>query len=396
MHTILFDDFQRLDFLPLAYTRPIGALRFGIATLSEKWQWLLNNPVSFHTEHYLQEKFPLLCEPNSLWINARAIPNLQIRESLLQLNPGEGFGSKSSPIAFRTSNIPEQGLSLNEIVESINFKEIEAPAKMLENITDLFSLNHEAIAYDFHTLTANKISAKLSQTCTVIGDPALVFVGQNVVAEGAYFNTTGGPIYLANNSEVMEGSVLRGPIALCEHATIKAGSKIYGATTIGPHCKVGGEVSNSLLMGFSNKGHDGFLGNSVLGEWCNLGADTNTSNLKNNYSEVKIWNYASRRMSNSGLTFCGLIMGDHSKCGINTMFNTGTTAGVAANIFGGGFPSKFIPSFTWGGADGTETYDFHKAMMTAERVMARRHIDLTEQDIAVLRHIFESTETFRS
>ncbi|MBI1266223.1 MAG: glucose-1-phosphate thymidylyltransferase [Cryomorphaceae bacterium] len=396
MHTILFDDFKRLEFLPLAFTRPIGALRFGISKLSEKWLSLLNTPVSFNTEPYLQEKFPLFCEANSLWINARAIPNLQIRESLLLLQPGEGFGSKNAPIAFRTSNIPEQGALLNDIVENISFKDVPAPIKMLANITDLFSLNHEAITYDFERLTANRPSAKLSQTCTVIGDPTLVFVGQNVVAEGSFFNTTGGPIYLSDNSEVMEGSILRGPIALCEHATIKAGSKIYGATTIGPHCKVGGEVSNSLLMGYSNKGHDGFLGNSVLGEWCNLGADTNTSNLKNNYSEVKIWNYASRRMANSGLTFCGLIMGDHSKCGINTMFNTGTTAGVAANIFGGGFPPKFIPSFTWGGADGTETYDFDKAMMTAERVMARRHIDLTEQDIAVLRHIFESTETFRS
>lgn len=395
MHIILFDDSHRLDFLPLTYTRPIGALRFGITTLAEKWESLLNCSVSFHTETYLQTKFPRNIEPNALWINARAIPNDSFKDLLDQIRGGEGFGSKTDPIVFRTSNIPEQGQSLSEIANTISFTEMVEMPKMLANITDLFTLNHEAIAFDFERL-ASHTSAALSKTCTVIGDASKIFVGQNVVAEGAFFNTTSGPIYLADNTEVMEGSVLRGPIALCEHATIKAGSKIYGATTIGPHCKVGGEVSNSLLMGFSNKGHDGFLGNSILGEWCNLGADTNTSNLKNNYSEVKIWNYASRRMLNSGLTFCGLLMGDHSKCGINTMFNTGTTAGVAANIFGGGFPDKFIPSFTWGGADGTETYDFDKAMQTAERVMARRHVELTETDIAILRHVFDVSETFRS
>lgn len=396
MHTILFDDSQRLSFLPLAYTRPLGLLRFGISTLAEKWNGIFGSSPSFHTESYLQTKYPFICEADSLWINARIIPSTYLRDYFSQLKPGEGFGSTNNPIAFRTNNIPAQGALVTKIVENIVFSPAIQEVPMLHSITDLFSLNHQAISADFEALTTSKKSANLSSTCTVIGDPKLIFIGEGVIAEGAFFNTTSGPIYLADHSEVMEASVLRGPIALCEHATIKAGSKIYGATTIGPHCKVGGEVSNSLLMGFSNKGHDGFLGNSVIGEWCNLGADTNTSNLKNNYSEVKIWDYASRQMIDSGLTFCGLLMGDHAKSGINTMFNTGTTAGVAANIFGGGFPKKFIPSFTWGGADGTETYDFDKAIVTAERMMERRKIKLTPEDVAVLRHVFEVSKSFRS
>ncbi|MCB1178796.1 MAG: hypothetical protein KDK36_14520, partial [Leptospiraceae bacterium] len=264
----------------------------------------------------------------------------------------------------------------------------------LEKITDLFSKNDQAIKDDFELLTKGRESQTLSLTNTMIGDA--VFVEEGAKVEAAVLNSSTGPIYIGKDAEIMEGTVVRGPLALCEGATLKLSTKIYGATTVGPYSKVGGEVTNSNIQGFSNKGHDGFLGNSILGEWCNLGADTNNSNLKNNYSEVKIWNYSTNQLENTGLQFCGLIMGDHSKCGINTMFNTGTVVGVSANIFGGGFPNKFISSFTWGGFNDSSTFQLDKMFEVAQKVMERRHIDLSQDDKEILSAVFEITEKYRN
>jgi UDP-N-acetylglucosamine diphosphorylase/glucosamine-1-phosphate N-acetyltransferase len=243
-------------------------------------------------------------------------------------------------------------------------------------------------------LTKGRKSQPLNNSCRNIGK-GKIFIEEGASANDTTFNTTTGCIYIGKDAEVMEGSVVRGPFALCEHSVLKMSSKIYGATTIGPHSKVGGEVNNSVVFGYSNKAHDGFLGNSVIGEWCNLGADTNNSNLKNNYANVKLWNYSGENFIDTGLQFCGLIMGDHSKCGINTMFNTGTVAGVSSNIFGSGFPRNFIPSFSWGGAQGFTTYRFEHAIETAQLVMQRRNTELTDNDKDILKYIFDNDEKFR-
>jgi UDP-N-acetylglucosamine diphosphorylase/glucosamine-1-phosphate N-acetyltransferase len=260
---------------------------------------------------------------------------------------------------------------------------------VIEHRWDLFQKNEAAIELDFYLITDERKSQKLSKTNTLIGPSDLLFIEKGASIEGCILNTNHGPIYVGENAEIMEGSMIRGSFVLCEEAVVKMGAKIYGATTIGPFSKVGGEINNSIIFGYSNKGHDGFLGNSVLGEWCNLGADTNNSNLKNNYANVKLWNYEQHKMVDTGLQFCGLFMGDHSKCGINTMFNTGTVTGVNANVFGGGFPPTFIPSFSWGGSEGFEKYQFNKAIEVAKRVMERRNLQLSEEEIKILEHIFK-------
>ncbi|MFM1932743.1 MAG: hypothetical protein RL226_2046 [Bacteroidota bacterium] len=393
---VLFDDHLRDVFLPLVYTRPIAQLRIGIQTIAEKWGLYTGFQPSYHTVPYLAKKYPCTHPQTSIWINGRLIPDARYLQDLQDLKPGEGWRLGDNIIAFRPASNHDYSGSLENMHRSVSFTEPPFEASMLNAITDLFSMNHEAIASDFRALTYGRMPNIPSSTNIIIGDPSLVFIEEGATVEGAFLNTTGGPIYVGAGAEIMEASVVRGPVAICEHATLKAGSKIYGATTIGPWCKVGGEVSNSIFFAYTNKGHDGFVGNSVLGEWCNLGADTNTSNLKNNYSKVKIWSYAQNGMVDTGLTFCGLIMGDHSKSGINTMFNTGTVTGVAANIFGGGFPDKFIPSFSWGGSDGFTTYDFDKAIETAERVLARRNQQLSDEDVTILRHIFIQSMEYKS
>ena len=223
-----------------------------------------------------------------------------------------------------------------------------------------------------------------------------IFLEEGAKLTFCTLNASTGPIYIGKDAEIMEGCIVRGALAMCDNSVLKLGAKIYGATTIGPHSKVGGEVNNSVLMGYSNKGHDGFLGNSVLGEWCNLGADTNNSNLKNNYAEVRLWDYNTGRFAKTGLQFCGLMMGDHSKCGINTMFNTGTVVGVSANIFGSGFPRNFIPSFSWGGASGFTVYKTNKVFEVANEVMKRRKISFDDIEKRILENVYELTKQYRN
>jgi UDP-N-acetylglucosamine diphosphorylase/glucosamine-1-phosphate N-acetyltransferase len=392
MNIILFDDALRVDLLPMCFTRPCGDLRIGILTIKEKWEKYTKSNVSFLTQDYLQKKFPCTYASDNLYINGRLLPNQKLLEEILALEEGEGLGNedKFEIIAFRSAK------SYTNIVESkedITFKYIQNQYSGLSHVTDVFSLNAQEIKIDFNLISNQRKSQKLSTTNTLIGDD--IFIEEGAKIEAAVLNTTDGPIYVGKNAEIMEGSLIRGPFALCEHSTLKMGAKIYGGTTIGPDSKVGGEVSNVVFQGFSNKGHDGFLGNSAIGEWCNLGADTNSSNLKNNYASVKLWHYSSKRFTNTGLQFCGLIMGDHSKCGINTMFNTGTVVGVSANIFGAGFPRNFIPSYTWGGATGFSTYSIAKAYETAEKVMQRRKLPLTDVDKEILKHIFDTSSEHR-
>lgn len=392
MNYILFDDESRNQLLPFTYTRPSAEIRFGILTLSEKWRKFLDTTVFHLTQPYLQNMYSVIPNDNLIFINGRITPNKFLVEKISNLKVGEGFKKGNDLIAYRANRLEDFNLGL---LSSNQLPELEIEYLSISNVWDIFSTNNLAIQADFELLTADRKSQPLSKTNTLIGDSHLLFIEEGAVVEASILNTKSGPIYIGKDAEVMEGSAIRGPFALGEHSALKMNTKIYGATTIGPHCKVGGEVNNSVVFGFSNKAHDGFLGNAVIGEWCNLGADTNNSNLKNNYGNVKLYNYTSDKMEDSGLQFCGLIMGDHSKSGINTMFNTGTVVGVGANVFGSGFPDTHIPSFSWGGAESTETYRLDKMVETAQRVYDRRGKKMTDAEKNMLESVFNETEKYR-
>lgn len=393
MNYILFDDSSRENLLPLTFTRPVADIRIGILTIREKWENLLKAKTSSKTQEYLSKKYPTeyTIDTDNVWINGSFCPNQKLVEEIKTLKPKEVLMEAGTVVAANTGDVKhfEDG-DWNSFVKY----ETHAKPMFIQNPWDIFSKNGEAIQLDFDTLTKGRKSLALSSTNQVMGVEN-IFVEEGAKVECAILNATTGPIYIGKDSEIMEGSIVRGPFALCEHASLKLGAKIYGPTTVGPHSKVGGEVNNSVIIGYSNKGHDGFLGNSVLGEWCNIGADSNNSNLKNNYAEVKLWNYTKEKFVGTGLTFCGLIMGDHSKCGINTMFNTGTVVGVNANIFGSGFPRNFVPSFSWGGAAGFTTYKTKDAFEVAARVFERRGMVFNETEQEILAHVFELTEKYR-
>ncbi len=383
MNTILFDT-RWEDLLPLTYTRPVSDLRIGIWTISEKWERHLGQPVSCQTEDYLQKKYPLVKQTQNRWINSSVLPDSNLVQAIKELQPGASLNNGDLEIA-RLEN--EDGSLGDQIVD------YSGELVVIEYPWDLFMNNGTAIKEDFKLIGAPKGAEKLRERNQVFGED--VFVEEGAKVQGAILNAETGPIYIGKDAEIMEGSVIRGPFALCDHATVKLNAKIYGPTTIGPHSKVGGETSNSILWGYSNKGHDGFLGNSVLGQWCNLGADTNSSNLKNNYGLIQVWNYPKKGYLNSGQQFCGLIMGDHSKTGINTMLNTATVVGVSCNLYGAGFPKKFIPSFTWGGEGRYFEYRVEKAYQTAELVMQRRATELTDEDRQILKEAYERDQDFR-
>ncbi len=388
MNYILFDDEVRGNLLPFTYTRPIAEIRIGILTIREKWEKMLGEETSSKTEEYLQIKFPLKQTEDNVWIAGSVCPDDVLLEEIKALQNEQALFSGEKLVAFINSEFNLEAVN--------NFSRIESKASLflIENPWDIFAKNGEAMQLDYDLLTKGRQSEQISSTNKLIAQEN-IFIEKGAKIECAILNASSGPIYIAKDAEVMEGSIVRGPFSLGEHSTLKLGAKIYGPTTVGPHSKVGGEVNNSVIMGYSNKGHDGFLGNSVLGEWCNIGADSNNSNLKNNYANVKLWNYGAGRFVNTGLTFCGLMMGDHSKCGINTMFNTGTVVGVNANIFGTGFPRNFVPSFSWGGASGFAEYKMKDAIEVAKRVFERRSLvfDKVEEDI--LLHVFEQTQQYR-
>ncbi len=388
MNYILFDGASRKALLPFTYTRPVADIRIGILTIREKWEQYLGYATSTVTEEYLSDKFPMVELVDNIMINAAYVPSKNLVKIVKELGPNQAIFDNDEPIAFYVKEGEEVDFDTYEIIT------FDQDVLTVKNTWDIFSKNEEAIRQDFEFLTAGREGQPIPDSNKVIA-PENVFIEEGATVEFAILNASKGPIYIGKDAEIMEGSMIRGPFALCDHATIKMGAKIYGGTTVGPHSKVGGEVSNSVIFGYSNKGHDGFIGNTVLGEWCNLGADTNTSNLKNNYAPVRLWSYETEGFAKTGLQFCGLMMGDHSKCGINTMFNTGTVVGVNANIFGGGFPRNFIPSYSWGGSGGFTTYLTKKAFEVCKVVMARRKEEFTEQDKAILEHIFEETKTWR-
>lgn len=383
MNSILFDD-CRSDLLPLTYTKPVCQLRVGILTIKEKWEILSGLSFSFKTEEYLQKKYPLVLSDDNLFINGSILPNKELVDAIEKLEREQSLVNDGVVIAYKSSN------------ENRPEKEVEYQNDIfqLNRCWNIFFLNEAEIESDFQLVTKGKTTQEISKTNTVIGGQN-IFIEEGAKVECSILNAQSGFMYIGKNAEIMEGSMVRGSLAMCENSVLKMGAKIYGATTLGPFCKVGGEVNNSVFQGFSNKGHDGFLGNSVIGEWCNLGADTNNSNLKNNYAEVKLWNYSVDRFEKTGLQFCGLIMGDHSKCGINTMFNTATVIGISSNLFGPGFPRNFIPSFSWGGSGGYTTFVLDKVFDVAQKVMGRRAIELTSEDKDILSYVFSLTNKYR-
>lgn len=388
MNYILFDGPHRNALLPFTFTRPVADIRVGILTIREKWEKQLGSTTTSITEEYLSDKWPMVEMENNVMINASFLPNEILVEMVKNLELNQAIFQDEEVVAFYAKEGEEVDFDSFEVIE---FTE---ECIKIENTWDIFQKNDVAIREDFELLTEDRYSQPIPKSVNIIA-PENIFIEEGAKLEFVTLNASTGPIYIGKNAEIMEGSVIRGPFALCESGRVKLATKVYGATTVGPHSVIGGEVNNSVLFGYSNKGHDGFLGNAVLGEWCNIGADSNNSNLKNNYEEVKLWSYETENFAKTGLQFCGLMMGDHSKCGINTMFNTGTVVGVSTNIFGAGFPRNFVPSFSWGGASGFTTYVTKKAFDTAKIVMARRNVDFSEEDAKILEHVFEETKKYR-
>lgn len=402
MNHILFEDFSHHDLKPFTFTRPVFALRSGILTLKERWEKYLGKQVLGYTVPHLMPVFgDVLPETECIWINGKLTPNDTLQNAIEGIGPGEYvFSGKELWLArFSPALLAnKQGgfLSIEEMEKmGLKGKEIEAEGIVIRQMPDIFQQNANLIRFDFQLLTQNRKSQGIHDPHTRVYGADNIFVEEGVKIRAAIINAEDGPIYIGKGAQIEEGSIIHGTHAFGTHAVVKMGAKLRGDSSFGPYVKVGGEVANSVIMGYSSKGHEGYLGNSVLGYWCNMGADSNTSNLKNNYAEVRIWNYNQERFAKTGTQFCGLMMGDHSKCGINTMFNTGTVVGVSANIFGSGFPRNFIPSFSWGGHAGLSTYRLKKVFEVAEIVMGRRNIELTQADKDILEHIYAETASNR-
>ena len=390
MNYILFDSKVREALLPFTFTRPVADIRIGILTIREKWEFYLKTTTSSLTEDYLAEKFPVVKMDQNVLLNASILPNQRLIARVKNLKAKEAVVYKDEVIAYFSEDAHLED-------DFSSYKKIEFTEALLriENTWDIFSKNAQAIRADFDLLTSGRKSAPISPTNNLI-NAENIFLEEGASVEYSILNATDGPIYIGKNAQVWEGSLIRGAFALCENATVKMGGKMYGATTIGPWSKVCGEVSNAVIFGYSSKGHEGYLGNAVLGEWCNIGADSNNSNLKNNYAKVRLWNYASESFEQTGLQFCGLMMGDHSKTAINTMFNTGTVIGVNCNIYVPGFPRNFVPSFSWGGASGFTEYLPKRAFEAAKVMMARRNVEFDAIEAKILEHVFELTKKWRN
>lgn len=389
MNFILFDGPRRDHLLPFTFTRPVSEIRVGIMTLKERWEAYLKVSVSSLTEEYLSIKYPVNLEESNVFIDASVLPSNELLKAVKALRAGERLMSGELIIAY----LAAVSKSADELCD-FDVVEFEGGLVQINNTWDIFDKNATILQSDFDFITKGRKSQPISSTNQLI-HPERIFLEEGAKVEFSILNATDGPIYLGKNSEIWEGSLIRGGLALCNNAIIKMGGKLYGATTIGPYSKVCGEVSNSVIFGYSSKGHEGYLGNAVLGEWCNIGADSNNSNLKNNYAKVRLWDYATERFEQTGLQFCGLMMGDHSKTAINTMFNTGTVIGVNSNIYVPGFPRNFVPSFSWGGASGFTAYQPAKAFDAAKVMMARRGVEFNDVEMDILTHVFEITKKWR-
>jgi UDP-N-acetylglucosamine diphosphorylase/glucosamine-1-phosphate N-acetyltransferase len=397
LNLILTDPIYRNNLLPLVYTKPVADIRIGIETIRVKWETIFNTNSTTLTQPYLATKYPIKTEESNILVNASLLPTAEIVDEIQKLKIGSSLFYENIFLACHINKeLLLQLINKNENIETANITKQNTNFNpvIIQHLWDIFLHNGTEIENDFKLFTKNQKSKLLSSSNKILGNA--LFVEEGAKVEYATINTKTGPVYIGKNAEIMEGALIRGPFVLGNDAVVKMGSKIYGPTTIGPHCKVGGEISNSVFFSHSNKAHDGFVGNSVIGEWCNLGADTNTSNLKNNYSNISVWNYLKEEMQQTNIQFCGLIMGDYSKSGINTMFNTGTVVGISANIFGGDFPPKHIPSFFWGGGNTSDEFELEKAFDAANRMMNRRNLSLTQVDKEILLAVFNNTKKYRT
>ena len=390
MNYILFDGTVRKALLPFTYTRPVADIRIGILTIREKWEKYLGFTTTTLTEEYLEEKYPMVELENNVMINASFLPTKALINEVKKLKENQAIFKNDEVVAFFTKESQEE-------VNFDNYESIDFVFDVLQikNTWDIFLFNDQAISDDFELLTEGRKSQPIPEGVHYL-NKANIFIEEGAEILFSVLNASTGPIYIGRDTLIMEGSLIRGPFAMGQHSVLKMGTKVYGATTLGPKCKIGGEVNNAVLFGNSSKGHEGYLGNAVIGEWCNIGADTNNSNLKNNYAEVRLWNYETEGFDKTELQFCGLIMGDHSKSAINTMFNTGTVVGVSSNIYGSNFPRNFIPSFSWGGASGFTTYQISKACETANLVMKRKNELFDEKEQRILEHVFDITKKYRN
>ncbi|MDM1072083.1 GlmU family protein [Empedobacter brevis] len=378
MNIILFDGEEWENLLPLTFTKPVASLRMGVLSFAERWEKILNTTISYQTQSYLEEKFSTNYQSENIFINPSFFPTTELIHYIKELELNQSILFNGRLVAVKTTEeFPRITSEIISLEKTIHIK----------NSWDLFTYNFQAIEFDFEILTKGRASQPISETNNVL-HPEKIFIEEGAKVEFSILNASEGPIYIGKEAEIMEGCMIRGGLALCEHGKINMGAKIYPGCTVGPYCKVGGELNNAILMAYSNKGHDGFLGNAVLGEWCNLGADTNNSNLKNNYAEVKLWNYKEKRFVKTGLQFCGLIMGDYAKSAINTQFNTGTVVGVCANVFQSGFPPNMIKHYSWGGQSDAPVFSFERACEAAEKMMERRKVEFTPTDKMILEHIF--------
>ncbi|WP_192823488.1 GlmU family protein [Rufibacter sp. LB8] len=401
MNLILFDEpVLRANLLPFTFTRPVADIRIGILTIAQKWSTLSNEPVSYLTQDYLQGKFPPIApgQKNNVYVNGAVCPTPELLDQIKSLAEGQWLTLDGLIIAINAGNqaYPSVDALYQQPNKTGQGTEVKGAVTVVRQPWEIFKFNGDQIRSDFQLLTQGRESQPITDKYTMVYAPENIFVEEGAKIKAAILNAENGPIYIGKNAEVHEGAIIRGPFSLGEESHVNIGGKMRGDISIGPFCKVGGEVNNCVFFGYSNKGHEGFLGNSVIGEWCNFGADTNNSNLKNNYAEVKIWSHAKERFVNTGLQFCGLMMADHVKCGINTMFNTGTVVGIGANVFGAGYPRNFIPAFSWGGVGNIETFQLRKFFEVADVVMGRRGLAFTEEERNIYAHLFDSTKPSRT
>ncbi|MDI9357037.1 MAG: putative sugar nucleotidyl transferase [Chitinophagaceae bacterium] len=387
MHIILLDNpITKKNLLPLTYIRPVSNIRCGIFTIHEKWKKYTNTTVSILTEEYLHTKFPPQYSQKNIYVDSSTIPNKKLVDAVCNLKNNEGLFFENTLIAFSldTHLTYSEAIRFNTAKKTI----FTHSYKSIQKVWNIFEFNAEEIQNDFSLVTHKRNSYLISDPFSHVYASKNIFIEENVSIKSAILNAETGPIYIGANTEVGEGTIIRGPVALCENVTTNMGTKLRPNTTIGPFSKVGGEISSSVLFGYSNKAHDGFLGNSVIAEWCNLGANTNTSNLKNNYKNVSMWNYETKSLEETAVLFCGIIMGDYSRSSINTMFNTGTTVGIGCNIFGHGFPKKYIPNFTWSDSQNDTLYAIEKLLETIENMFQRRKKIYTDEDKQLLQYLY--------
>jgi UDP-N-acetylglucosamine diphosphorylase/glucosamine-1-phosphate N-acetyltransferase len=390
MNYILYDGSVRNALLPFTYTKPVADIRIGILTIRQKWEKHLGFTTTTLTEEYLEEKYPMVEMANNVMINASFLPTNKLVELVKELKENQAIYKNNEVIAFYTTEKQEE-----VIFEDYEKIEFQNDVIQIKHTWDLFVLNDAAIRLDFDLITEGRKSQPIPEGINFLNKED-IFIEEGAEVLFSTLNASTGPIYIGKDAIIMENSAIRGPFSLGSDSVVKMGAKIYGATTVGPNCTVGGEIKNCVIMGYSNKGHEGYIGNSVIGEWCNLGAGTNSSNLKNNYAQVKLWSYETERFAKTGLQYCGLMMGDHSRSAIATMFNTGTVVGVNTNIYGSNFPRNFIPSFSWGGAAGFSVYQIPKAIETASLVLQRKGLEFDAKEQRILQHVFDLTAKYRN